>query len=132
MSDINRLLKHTTTLAALAAFFVAGGGRLIPDTCPSHDAVPAVDEIGHHSGHTEAHHEPASHETPAGEHEHDGCTCVDSCCGTATPKGTVAQSLTQRWAEAAPTLVRPSVPFAPRGADAAYVLPFANAPPLLV
>ena len=106
---------------ALAFLVSAPGDVLGGHPCPHHDALP---------GATAEHDHAQDGAAPAGDDDSASpCTCIGSCSVSSGDAAPVIDQRTSAPAQRADYAVERSAPDVPRPRDAAYLLPFPNAPP---
>lgn len=135
---------RATAIAAVLALVVAGSGQAFQAVaCPSHadsradarhaeQATPS--QATHaHEGHGQAAEaldlDRSGDEAPETEHGEHACSCVGACCQNAVAKGSAAEGLTRRLGFRVPLALELTGSRRPAPASAAYLLPFATAPP---
>jgi hypothetical protein len=127
---VNRPLRaRLTALLAAVLFLLSGAGDAFgAHPCPHHTAI-AAPQAAAHDGHA-AHgaHDPAA---PAGHDGHDACTCGGICPVSAGPAPLAAPALVPVPLAVlrAATAAHPNESALPARL-LAYLLPFAQAPPL--
>jgi hypothetical protein len=114
-----RLLDRALTALLLVWFAIVLAEPAALHACPMHD-VPAQTSAAGHSH---------SHQGPAPQDQHRGCTCIGHCSAGTSVAGVPAPSV---WIAVTP-VSRFRAAFAPATSSAgtapAFLLPYANGPP---
>jgi hypothetical protein len=113
------LLRRAFASLLLVWFAIVLAEPAVLHGCPMHDAATPA------RGATHSH----SHEAPAPQDEHLGCTCIGDCSAGASVAGVPARSV--RLADAPVSRYRAALPPAtsPVVTASAFLLPYANGPP---